>query len=246
MEDSKWYMKLVILLVMLSIAAYSAQFMLFHNARDTIFYLFQDIAFVPLNALIVMLILDKLLKKKEKENLLHKMNMVIGIFFNEIGNDFLNNTKNNIENNSSSAGIFNDLTQWDNNKYSEVIKNFKSLHLEIKLTDRFLNELRLFLLSKKDTLLALLENPNLLEHEKFTDLLWAIFHVTDELAHRKSFVNLPESDITHLKGDLTRAYNLLIIEWLSYMKHLKLDYPYLYSIAVRTNPFSDANDIIVK
>ena len=29
----------------------------------------------------------------------------------------------------------------------------------------------------------------------------------------------------------------LIAEWIAYMRHLKSDYPYLYSLAVRTNPF---------
>ena len=30
---------------------------------------------------------------------------------------------------------------------------------------------------------------------------------------------------------------LLVREWLSHMEHLKVDYPYLFSLAVRTNPF---------
>jgi hypothetical protein len=42
----------------------------------------------------------------------------------------------------------------------------------------------------------------------------------------------------HLNFDIKRAYILLVNEWLSYMKHLKEDYPYLYSLAVRTNPFN--------
>ncbi len=41
----------------------------------------------------------------------------------------------------------------------------------------------------------------------------------------------------HLSGDIRRAYSILITEWLAYMKHLKSDYPYLFSLAVRTNPF---------
>jgi len=30
---------------------------------------------------------------------------------------------------------------------------------------------------------------------------------------------------------------LLVREWLSHLEHLKVDYPYLFSLAVRTNPF---------
>ncbi|MDD5585217.1 MAG: hypothetical protein PHV55_09220 [Candidatus Omnitrophica bacterium] len=43
-----------------------------------------------------------------------------------------------------------------------------------------------------------------------------------------------------LSGDMKRAYQQLILRWLDYMKYLKQDYPYLFSLAMRTNPF-DAN-----
>ena len=39
---------------------------------------------------------------------------------------------------------------------------------------------------------------------------------------------------------------MLIIEWLAYMKHLKESYPYLFSLAVRTNPFDPAASPEVK
>jgi hypothetical protein len=33
--------------------------------------------------------------------------------------------------------------------------------------------------------------------------------------------------------------------WLDYMRHLKADYPYLFSLAIRTNPFRlDASPVI--
>jgi hypothetical protein len=36
---------------------------------------------------------------------------------------------------------------------------------------------------------------------------------------------------------MERAYVLLIREWLDYMNHLQQVYPYLFSLARRTNPF---------
>jgi hypothetical protein len=36
---------------------------------------------------------------------------------------------------------------------------------------------------------------------------------------------------------MKRVYSMLIGEWLSYMKHVKDNYPYLFSFAMRTNPF---------
>lgn len=94
-------------------------------------------------------------------------------------------------------------------------------------------------------MLALLENPNLLEHETFTDLLWAVSHLTEELAFRESLDGLPASDYAHLAGDTHRAYALLIVEWLSYVQHLRDSYPYIFSLVVRMNPFvPDASPIV--
>jgi len=109
-----------------------------------------------------------------------------------------------------------------------------------------LENIKNFLKEKRQFLLNLLENPNLLEHESFTNLLWAVFHLTDELTHRKGLDRLPETDYQHLAGDIERAYHLLIVEWLNYMKHLKANYPYLFSLAVRTNPFDVNASVEVK
>jgi len=99
-------------------------------------------------------------------------------------------------------------------------------------------DLRSFLLGRRQFMLGLLENPNLLEHERFTDLLWAVFHLTEELACRADVSSLAAPDRDHLVGDLRRAYALLVVEWLAYMAHLREDYPYLFSLAARTNPFA--------
>ena len=99
--------------------------------------------------------------------------------------------------------------------------------------------LRDFFMSKNDFLVRLLENPNLLEHESFTEILRAVFHIVEELEHRKNIKKLLKNDRNHIAGDIRRAYNLLVFEWLSYMKYLKDSYPYLFSLAMRLNPFDE-------
>jgi hypothetical protein len=66
-----------------------------------------------------------------------------------------------------------------------------------------------FLRGKRHFLLSLLGNPNLLEHESFTDLLWAVFHLADELTHRQDLSQMEETDLRHLHGDIHRVYNHL-------------------------------------
>jgi hypothetical protein len=64
-----------------------------------------------------------------------------------------------------------------------------------------------------------------------------IFRLAEELVQRKNFKGLPNTEYQHLAGDMKRVYGLLISEWLAYMEHLKSKYPYLFSLAIRMNPF---------
>ncbi len=48
-----------------------------------------EIAFLPLEVLLVTLVIDRLLRYMERRNRLEKLNMVIGAFFVEVGTDLL-------------------------------------------------------------------------------------------------------------------------------------------------------------
>ena len=116
--------------------------------------------------------------------------------------------------------------EWSDQQFSAVSKRVRSYDYEIHYSESDLEALKTFLMGKRKFLLGLLENPNLLEHETFTELLWAVFHLSEELAVREDLQHLLPSDGIHIAGDIQRAYTILIVEWLAYMKHLKQDYPY--------------------
>jgi hypothetical protein len=135
---------------------------------------------------------------------------------------------------------------WSDKEFYLVVKDLKNYEAVIEYRKEDIEGLRNFLLAKRIFLLGLLENQNLLEHESFTNLLWATFHLADELSRRKDFKSLSNTDQEHLCGDIKRAYSQIIAEWLAYMKHLKTDYPYLFSLAIRTNPFDSTASIEFK
>ena len=85
-------------------------------------------------------------------------------------------------------------------------------------------------------MLRLVENPVLLEHQQFTDLLWAVFHLEEELSARAVLENCPPPDVDHLAHDADRALGRLLVQWLEHLVHLQKDYPFLYSFEARTNP----------
>ena len=235
-----WQITLALILVALSVVFYLIHYLIFRDVHHILIYLIGDIAFLFLDVLIVMLVLHRLLVYREKQSILKKLNMVIGTFFSELGTELLKKFSPydpELANIGKHLVVTKDWTDRDFIKVRKAIQNHRSAIDSKKIN---LEETRDFLVSKRPFLLTLLENPNLLEHESFTDLLWAIFHLTDELAHRKDLKKLPDTDYEHLAGDIKRAYGRLLFQWLNYMKHLKQDYPYLFSLAMRTNPF-DAN-----
>jgi hypothetical protein len=246
MKRLRWETFLGIGFLGISALFYLIQILIFKTPRDTFFYLFQDLAFVPIQVLLVTLIINQMLTVREKRNLIKKLNMVIGVYFSEVGTELL---RLFYQFEPNAQVIKKDLiidTSWSGRRFTSKAQIFRHYEYHIQVEPESLGSLKTFLLEKRPFLLGLLENPNLLEHDSFTDLLLAVFHVTDELACRPSLVGLPKPDQIHLEGDIKRAFGLLISEWLVYLKHLKGDYPYLYSLEIRKNPFDpQASAIIV-
>lgn len=240
-----WYMLLALSLVLLSSVIYGIQLVIFHKPVDTFFYMMQDIAFVPIQVLIVSLIIERLLNEREKTALLKKMNMLVGAFYSEVGSDLIKYCSGFSPDLSELSRHLRVTQQWSGNDFSKArfVAGHANPHIDSRNAD--LAQLRTFLKGKRGFLLSLLANPNLLEHDAFTDLLWAVFHLMEELTSRDDFNALPQADYDHLSVDMKRAFTQLLAEWLSYMQHLKQDYPYLFSLAVRLNPLDpEATPII--
>ena len=241
-----WQVLLGLSLIALSVLVYFIHYLIFRDAHHIFIYLIGDIAFVFLEVLLVTLVLHQLMQYREKKVMLNKLNMVIGAFFSEVGGELLK-TFSDFDTESSEMTQKLVITNESFEKeFLKICKSVKNHNYNIDSKRGNLENIKNFLKEKRQFLLNLLENPNLLEHEAFTNLLWAVFHLTEELTHRRSLNGLPETDYQHLAGDIKRAYHLLIVEWLYYMKHLKANYPYLFSLAVRTNPFDTNASIEVK
>jgi voltage-gated potassium channel len=187
-----------------------------------------------------------MLAKREIESRMEKLNMVIGVFFSEVGLGLM-----------SSFSLYDPdfdrlrpdlivLASWTNKDFDAASKDVQKhdYKVDMKLVDSA--DLKEFLLSKRDFLVRLLENPVLMEHQSFTDLLRAVFHLAEELAYRNDFEDLPRPDKDHIALDIKRAHHLIVSEWLSYMSYLKKSYPFLFSLAMRTNPFDQKTSVVIQ
>ena len=190
---------------------------------------------------------EMMLNFREKKQRNEKLNMIIGAFFSEIGTElitYLSGFDHALDKVREELIISDD---YSIKSFNLIRKKLKKYHYKIDIDKSKLPDLRKFFIDRKDFLLRLLENSHVLEHESFTELLMAVFHLAEELEHRNRINQLPEEDLEHLTKDIGRVYTLLIHQWLDYMQHLKKNYPYLFSLAIRMNPFNpDASPVIGK
>jgi len=238
---NKWKFLYASALISISIILYSIHYVVFKDAYNIFFYLFHGIAFIPIQVIIVGQILDGIIERKEKERVMKKLNMVIGLFFAEVGSEFVRIISCHDRNLISSLNEF-EIKEEYSLADLEELKHKLSLYKGNLVMDRkTLNRIKEVLAKKRNFLVRLIANPVLLEHETFTELLMATFHITEEFSYRDEVERLPISDIDHLTKDISRAYNLVIVEWIIYIIYLKKQYPYLYKSAILSNPFLAAN-----
>jgi hypothetical protein len=226
-----------LLLVLLSVFVYALHYVVFRDAHHIFIYLMGDIGFLFIEVLLVTLIIHQILSEREKRSMLKKLNMVIGAFFSEVGTPLVTYFMGFDRNGETISKRLVVDTKWSGEQFDRMRATLARHDYQIDSRSGDLRALQNFLSVKRGFLLGLLQNPNLLEHEAFTELLWAVFHLAEELSHRSDVDALPVPDYQHLSMDIRRAGSLLIREWLSHMEHLQSDYPYLFSLAVRTNPF---------
>ena len=230
---------LAIAFLVVSAIAYFIHYLIFRDVHHIFIYMVGDLAFLPLEVLLVVLIIERVLARREKQAKLQKLNMVVGAFFTEVGNYLLNNLLKYFDNQADISAHLNITDSWTRKEFRRAAKYAYHLNVELDCSKIDLGELKNYLSERREFILSLLENPSLLKHDRFTDLLWAVTHLDEELEARPSVSDLPNNDLEHIAGDIQRLYDHLTSEWLDYVEHLKANYPFLYSLIIRTHPFQE-------
>ena len=245
MQKYRGLLFIAAILVILSATTYAVHYMIFQDAHHILIYLVGDLAFLPLEVLLVGIVVERIMTKREVDEKISKLNMVVGTFFSEVGHQLSIMLLNSAADREKIFANLDVTPAWKKQEYNKA-RSYAGKDTSVDFTSIDLDTLKSFLLSKRQFMLTLIENPNLLEHEKFTDLLLASFHLTEELESRPSLSNLPARDMQHLEIDIKRAYQFLVIEWLDYMQHVQSAYPFLYSHYVRTHPFQAHASAIIE
>ena len=77
---SGFWFRLSLFLALLSALLHMLHLLIFKDGHHLAIYLFGDIAFVPLEVLLVSVIIHRLMEQRSRKEQLNKMNMLIGVF----------------------------------------------------------------------------------------------------------------------------------------------------------------------
>lgn len=225
---------------LLSLILFAIHYLIFKDFHHIAIYTLHDIAFLPFEVLIVSFVLEEIISWVNEREKKEKTNMIISSFFSEVGNHLLSGLakglnedfkkrfqKENLEN----------VLQLPEKKYGEFKEHLQPPE-KLELDRNHLLYLKTLLEEKRRFLIELLNSPSLTEHTSFSSLVFSLVHLSDELSYRPDLLTIPDSDLEHLQNDALRVFRNLLIEWLNYLRFTKEKYPYLFSLAVRTNPFT--------
>lgn len=246
MKFLSWKIGLGLSLIALSVVISGVNYLIFRDANYMLRLFLAQLGFLPISVLLVTIIINQLLSQRARAARLGRLNMVIGAFFSEAGAGLLKIFSGYDRKLTDFRFELKDLDIWSDHDFAYFHQRLKNFKFKLVIGEGDLAGLRDFLRDRRVFLLRLLENPNLLEHDSFAGLLLAVFHLTEELTQRQDLNHLTPGDREHLPVDIKRAYVALISEWLDYMQHLKKNYPFLFSLAWRTNPFDPEATAVIE
>lgn len=237
--NSKKRTNLIICAVLLTCAVsiYSIKIAVYGNIHGSFMFIFHALGILPVNLLLMTFIFNKLLTVHNKAEKKQKRDMLVGVFFSECGCKIVRLLAKLDKNRQELNECSHDLKFWEEENQPNILTTFEQYKSDFYATKEDLAEIQKTLNGQHRYFLSLIDHPALVEHGAFSDLIWGLFHLEDELNHRPDLSKLPESDIEHLAGDIARVYENILVQWVNHIIYLKNNYPYLFSLAIRTSPF---------
>ncbi len=228
--DKKELRIIVIALLVVSVVIYALQIVIFHDERNTAFYIFQDMAFMPVTIAVATLVVGELLGSKEKKERLEKTKMLTSSFFTQLGVYLIRAIADVAEMSPEIQEIV-DFGGPEEKSEAELQKVISDAKIKVHLDDKSYETVRKLLGEQQQTMLTLATSSMIHEHENFTEMLWGLFHVQDEFRLRGAYSDLSEQDISHMNTDFEEIFKLMLMNWIGNVRYLRKTYPGFYKVA---------------
>lgn len=232
-------------LIAIIIVFYIVYYLMFDNATEVLTSMIDNIVSVPFSVLITGILFNYILNRKDREREAEKVNMLVGVFYSEIGNSLLDimvNSDECIDEIRDKALITPD---WKEEDYIKLVDDFEKFDYCINLDKIDFDKLKLILDEATPMIIDLLSGNVLQNKEEFTEIIVAVFHLRCEIDDRYGEDELAEYEKEHLEKDIDIVYKLLAQRWVEYMAHIQNVHPQLFVKALIKSPF-DNRDYKIK
>lgn len=241
-KKNKGFILNILALSTLSVMLYLVHFIFFKELAATIATIITSLAFAPIQIIFDSLVIDKIMEIRENAKKAKKINMVIGSFYNVIGNDILAMLVKSDPDNPSIKLIAKVSKKCCEDDFFKLKNDLMEYDFKIDINQLNLDELKEILEMNNSFLIDLMISSVIDEDEEFSRMVMAIVHLRDEFATRSNNSALKEYEKLHIKSDVEKAYRLLSYQWVDYMKYLKEFYMQLFVKALIQSPFDDRSN----
>ncbi|WP_449246028.1 hypothetical protein [Desulfarculus baarsii] len=236
-SDLDWIEKLLIAagLVTLSTFLYVAHYFLFDSAHGPAYYadkVFSHIAFLPIHALVLGVIIDGMITFRERQGRKRRLNMFLGIFFRQLGADILAMASGLCQNRDELDAITVVHQQWGARDFRRARQGLAAFRPRMAADEKQVLALLDYLRQREGDILEMTRNPLVLEFEDLYHGLISLFHLIEEIHYRNSDQAFSPGELTHLAKDVGKSLKQLSHLWLIYLEHLKAEHPVLFHCQV--------------
>ena len=142
----------------LSAIIYLIHYAIFGDDHHIFIFMLSDLAFLPLEVFLVVILIERIISRRETASKLEKMNMVVGAFFSEVGNRLLGDLLPGFDAGQVEQRIAIS-RDWTPAQFRNAASGALEIGGEVDVGRIDLEKLKDFLLQKRAFLVGLLENP---------------------------------------------------------------------------------------
>ncbi len=195
-------------------------------------YFYLHLAFLPVHALVLGLILDELIQMREKIERRKRLNMFLGIFFRQMGIDIMLALMMLLENRDEFDERLLVDRAWNARRFAKARRELAGFKPRLRPDAAMLGGLLETLASRENEIITMTRNPLMLEFESLHYCLLSLFHLIEESHFRGPTGQLRPEVLRHLSQDAGKALIRLAGLWLAYLEHLKDEHPVLFGFQV--------------
>lgn len=231
--------QLILLLLCASALLYAIHYLIFRDLHHLAIFGLHELAFVPLEVILVTLGLDQLVEKTHREEARSKVSIIETLYFNESGGTMLRYLTSFDPDAARLRELLQVTQDWRSSDFRQAIRQLKSYPFLLDLDRIDFFGLHYHLSQRHEYYRSMLENPALTQSEAFTEMIMKIYLLWEELDGRTNLYQLPEKDRSYLAELLHEIYRELTEYWLDNVYNHSIHNRFRLHRAIESNPFME-------